>query len=109
VQLVKAALPAGELEVEGQTLHVVTFAPAEYVPAAQSMHVTSPVDGLYFPASQSVHVPPSDPVEPTLQVQLVKTGLPGGELVSADGQATHVKLASAPTVVEYVPAPQFVH
>ena len=109
VQLVKAALPAGELVSEGQTLHVAAFAPAEYVPAAQSLHVASPVDALYFPASQSVHVPPFGPVEPALQVQLVKAGLPAGELVSADGQATHVKLASAPTVVEYVPVPQFVH
>jgi ABC-type cobalt transport system substrate-binding protein len=109
VQLVKAALPAGELEADGQALHVAAFAPAEYVPAVQSLHSSDPVDALYFPARQSVHVPPFGPVEPALQVQLVKAGLPSGELVSADGQVTHVEIASAPTASEYVPAPQFVH
>jgi hypothetical protein len=108
VQLVKAALPAGELEADGQALHVAAFAPVEYVPAVQLLHAASPVDALYFPASQAVHVPPFGPVEPALQVQLVKAGLPAGELVS-DGQGRHVKLASAASAVEYVPAPQFVH
>jgi hypothetical protein len=107
VQLVKAALPTGELEADGQALHVAAFTPAEYVPAAQSLHAASPVDALYLPATHPVHVPPFGPVEPVLQVQLVKPGLPAGELVSADGQGTHVELASA--AVEYVPAPQFVH
>jgi hypothetical protein len=111
VQLVKAALPAGELDSDGQATHVELanfFASVEYLPVPQSVHTADPVNGLYFPATQSVHVPPFGPVEPALQVQLVKAGLPAGELVS-DGQARHVELASARTVVEYVPAPQFVH
>jgi hypothetical protein len=112
VQLVKAVLPASELDSDGQARHVelaLFFTSVEYLPVPQSVHTADPVDALYFPATQSAHVPPSGPVEPALQVQLVKAGLPSGELVSADGQATHVKPASAPTVVEYVPAPQFVH
>ena len=80
----------------------------EYVPVPQSVHTAAPVDVLYFPATHAVQVPPSDPVEPALQVQLVTFGLPSGEPVS-DGPVTHVELASAATVVEYVPAPQFVH
>ncbi len=79
-----------------------------YLPSPQSVHTADPVDALYFPATQSAHVPPSGPLEPALQVQLVKTALPASEL-EADGQARHVELASAPTDVEYVPAPQSVH
>jgi hypothetical protein len=54
VQLVEAALPAGELEFDGQALHVeLAEAPAavEYVPAPQSVHRAVPVNALYFPAS----------------------------------------------------------
>ncbi len=112
VQLVKAALPAGELEADGQATHVelaIFFTSVEYLPVPQSVHTADPGNALYFPATQSAHVPPFGPVEPALQVQLVKAGLPSGELVSADGQVTHVEIASAPTASEYVPAPQFVH
>jgi ABC-type cobalt transport system substrate-binding protein len=111
VQLVKAALPAGELDSDGQSTHVELaffFASIEYLPVSQSVHTADPVDALYFPATQSVHVPPPGPVEPALQVQLVKAGLPSGELVS-DGQTRHVELASADTVVEYFPVSQSVH
>jgi hypothetical protein len=54
VQLVQAALPAGEMESAGQ--------------AVQS---ADPANVLYFPATHAVHVPPSGPVDPALQVQLV--------------------------------------
>jgi len=43
VQLVKAVLPAGELEFDGQAMHVeLAEAPAaaEYVPVPQSVHGT---------------------------------------------------------------------
>ena len=43
-----------------------------------------------------------------MQVQAFKAELPRGALASA-GQALHVELAEAPTSVEYVPVPQFVH
>ncbi len=103
VQLVKAALPAGELEFDGQPIHI-ELDPLEYVPAPQSVHTADPVDTLYFPVTHAVHVPPSGPVHPVLQVQLVKAALPAGEL-EFDGQTLHVEL----TAVEYVPAPQSVH
>ena len=128
VQLVKAALPAVELEFDGQALHVelaeaptdVEYVPApqlvhkvapvsvEYVPAPQSVHRADPVNVLYFPFTHAMHMLPSGPEKPALQVQLVKAALPAGEL-ELDGQALHVELAEAPTAVEYVPAGQAVH
>jgi len=111
MQLVKAALPAGELDSDGQSTHVelaFCLASVEYLPAPQSWHTADPVDALYFPATQSVHVPPPGPVEPALQVQLVKAGLRSGELVS-DGQTRHVELASAATIEEYFPVSQSMH
>ena len=47
VQFVKAALPAGEVEFDGQALHVeLAEAPTsvEYVPAPQSVHRAAPVN-----------------------------------------------------------------
>ncbi len=58
VQLVKDALPAGELEIDGQALHVEAPTAAEYIPAAQSEQVAVPVDALYFPAAHDVHENP---------------------------------------------------
>jgi hypothetical protein len=72
---------------------------AEYVPVPQSVHTAAPVDVLYFPATHAVQVPPSDPVEPALQVQFVKAGLPADEM-EADGQTRHVELDVAFTAVE---------
>ena len=62
VQLVKAELPAGELEFVGQVMHVITATAVEYVPAPQSVQLADPVDVLYFPATHAVHVPPLGPV-----------------------------------------------
>ena len=90
VQLVKAVLPAGEVEFVGQ-----------------SLHKADPADALYLPATHAAHGPPSGPVDPALQVQFVKATLPAGEL-EFDGQAVHVELDDDPTAVEYVPAPQSV-
>jgi hypothetical protein len=70
VQLVEAALPAGELEFDGQALHVeLAEAPAaiEYVPAPQSVHRAAPVNAVYLPASHAVHMSPGDEVDPLLQ------------------------------------------
>ncbi len=83
------------------------FTAVEYVPVPQFVHASEPCDALYLPAAQSAHVPPWGPVEPALQVQLVKPALPAGELES-DGQGVHVELTAAPTAVEYLPAPQSV-
>ena len=73
----------------------------------QAVQAADPVDSLYFPATHAVQLPPSGPVDPALQVQLVKFLFPAGE-VEFDGQAVHVELDEAPTAVEYVPAPQSV-
>jgi hypothetical protein len=62
VQLVIVVLPAGELEFDGQMLHVeLAEAPnaVEYVPAPQSVHATEPVDTLYFPAKHDSQLLPS--------------------------------------------------
>jgi hypothetical protein len=111
MQLVKAALPAGELEFDGQSLQIELAedpTAVEYVPAVQLLQRAEPVDALYLPASHAVHGPPSGPVDPALQMQLVKAALPAGEL-EFDGQSLHVELAEAPKSVEYVPVPQYVH
>ena len=93
MQLVKAALPAGELEFDGQALHVELAedpTAVEYVPAAQSLQTAEPVDALYLPASHAAHVPPSGPENPALQVQFVKEVLPTGALdVSAVKSTPH--------------------
>ena len=63
VQLVKAELPAGELEFVGQVMHVeIAVTVVEYVPAPQSVQLADPVDVLYFPATHAVQVPPLGPV-----------------------------------------------
>ena len=54
VQLVKAELPAGELEFVGQVMHVITATAVEYVPAPQAVQKTDPVDE-YVPAAQVMH------------------------------------------------------
>jgi hypothetical protein len=103
MQLVEAALPTGELEFDGQALHVELSedpTAVEYVPAAQSLQTAEPVDALYLPATHAVHVPPSGPENPALQVQLVKAALPAGEL-EFDGQAEH---ATDPVNALYFPA-----
>jgi hypothetical protein len=56
VQFVKAALPAGELEFDGQAMHVeVDVAPTavEYVPAPQLVHRAAPVPVEYVPFPQT--------------------------------------------------------
>ena len=83
MQFVKAELPSGELEFDGQALHVeLAEAPTavQYVPAAQSEQVAFPFNALYLPATHAVHEPLSGPENPALQAQLVKPRLPAGEL-----------------------------
>ena len=62
------------------------------------MQAADPVDVLYFPATHAVHGPPSGPVDPALQVQLVKAALPAGELESA-GQAVHDASVVCPVAI----------
>ena len=103
MQLVKAALPAGEVELDGQVMHVeLPEAPTavEYVPSPQSVQVAVPVKVLYFPATHAVHGPSFGPVDPALQVQFVKAALP------ADGQTLHMP---DPVAVLYFPAKHATH
>ncbi len=102
VQFAKAALLAGELEFDGQEMHVeITEAPTdvEYVPATQFEQVAVPVNDLYCPAAHTAHGDPFAPVDPALQMQFVRAELPSGEL-EFDGQTLHLELADAPTAVE---------
>ena len=106
MQLVKAALPAGELEFDGQALHVELAEDpiaVEYVPAAQSLQTAEPVDALYLPASHAVHVPPSGPENPALQVQFVKEVLPTGALEVPAVKSTPHTMRSAMAEVVSVP------
>jgi hypothetical protein len=56
LQFVKALLPGGDFEFDGQRMHVeLVEAPTvvEYVPATQSEQVAVPVDSLYCPDTQT--------------------------------------------------------
>jgi hypothetical protein len=75
----------------------------EYIPPPQVEQAADPANTLYVPATHAAHEPPSGPVDPTLQVQLVTAELRAGEL-EFDGQLLHVELPEA--AVEYVPAAQ---
>jgi hypothetical protein len=88
MQLNWLELPSSELEFVGQ-----------------SMQLAEPVIAVYLPASHAVHGPPSGPVDPALQMQLVTTALPSGEL-EYTGQLMHVEIAEAPTAVDHFPASQ---
>ena len=61
VQFVKAALPAGDLEFDGQALHVEAPTAVEYFPVQQSVHRADPVDALYLPATHAMQGPPAGP------------------------------------------------
>jgi len=106
VQAVRATLEIGELELVGHPIQVVaTVAPTvvENVPAAQSVHAALPVAVLYLPATQAVHVPPSGPVYPALQGELIQAALDVlaiGEVVPA-GHATHEALDVFPAPARY--------
>jgi hypothetical protein len=102
-QLVDVVDPAVDCEFDRQATQVLaTVAPVvvEYVPAPQSVHATEPVVVLYFPAAHAKHVPPSGPVNPRLQTQLVAVVDPAVDCVY-DGQSVH---AAEPVVVLYLPA-----
>ena len=108
VQLVKDELPAGELEFDGQAMHVeLAEAPpaVEYVPAPQSVHEADPVAVLYFPATHVAQLPSAGPENPALHVQLVEDKLPTDEL-EFDGQAVQ---AADPVKALYFAATHAMH
>ena len=57
----------------------------EYELLLQSVHAILPMTALYFPAAHALHVPPSGPVYPGLQTQLVKALDPALDCVN-EGQ-----------------------
>jgi hypothetical protein len=65
------------------------------------MQVEFPLNSLYFPATHAVHGPPSGPIHPELQMQLVNAVLPESAKVF-DGQGMHVDIDVAPTSEEYL-------
>ena len=88
-----------------QVAAVVAFNVVEYLPAPQLVHATLPVDVLYFPATQPMQGPPFGPVNPILQIQLVKAVEPAEERELA-GHTRQVLAAEAPVLAEYVFATQ---
>jgi hypothetical protein len=108
VQLVNDELPAGELEFDGQAMHIeLAEAPTavEYVPAPHSVHAADPVAVLYFPAAHVAQLPPAGPENPALHVQLVEAKLPTDEL-ELDGQVVQ---AADPVDALYFAATHAVH
>ena len=95
VHLLRAWLPDGDDDREGQLEHVLdVVAPeiVEYVPPAQRVQDAGPGELLYVPAMQISQGPPSGPDEPALQVQAVEPGLPDGEF----DLAGHACLSAVP-------------
>jgi hypothetical protein len=78
------------------------------MPAPQSVHAAEPMPLLYVPATHAEQDPPSDPVNPRLQRQLVERMLPMAD-TEFDEQLAQVEDAVAPVVAENLPAMQSVH
>ena len=95
VQSLRASLPDGDDDWEGQLKHMLdVVAPevVEYVPPAQRVQDAGPGELLYVPAMHISQGPPSGPDEPALQVQAVEPGLPDGEF----DLAGHACLSAVP-------------
>ena len=107
-QLVKAVLPAAELEFPGQAAHVEAPVAVEYVPMAQLRHALAeraPAVAEYLPTAQAVHAPPFGPVYPALHMHWVKAVLACAELEPAR-QTVH---NAVPVTALKVPATQGGH
>jgi hypothetical protein len=95
VQLVKAALPAGELEFDGQAVQSDSASlpiVSRYFPGPQSRHVDEPLTTEYLPAS---HAMQSD----SASLPIVSRYVPGG----------HSSQFAEPVAFLYFPASQPVH
>ncbi len=86
----------------------LSLAMGEVLPRKHALHASLPTELFHVPTGHAVHGPPLGPVKPILHVQAASAGLAVGEMELA-GQARQVVSTVAPTVVEYVPAPQSVH
>ena len=80
---------------------------ARYLPVSQSVHVVLPFTVLYFPAAQGEHISPSGPVNPALQIQLLRVDDPLRDSVPT-GHSKQYMLLLAPSVNEYVLMAQLV-
>jgi hypothetical protein len=73
--------PAGELLLAtGQAVGAVEFCGQKLL-AGHSSHAALPPEALYVPATQGAQAPPSGPVYPATQEQLVQKLDSGGEVV----------------------------
>ena len=82
VQSLRAWLPDGDDDREGQLEHVLdVVAPevVEYVPPTQRVQEAEPGEILYVPAVQIVQDSPLGPAKAALHSQLVNAELPAGE------------------------------
>ena len=105
VQLLTDALPKDDDAFEGHAKHVLLLAApncAEYVPAAHWVQGAAPDTSLNVPASHAEHIPPSGPVKPLLQVQLLSDMLPETD----DEVEGHFVQGPAPDTALNVPASQ---
>jgi hypothetical protein len=72
VQLARVVEPVSEVLSAGQAAHALEPAPA-YAAAGHCWHAAEPAADLNVPASHGAHGPPSGPLDPASQVQLVCT------------------------------------
>ena len=78
---------------------------ALYLPCGHREQGADPLTSLYLPLAHGSHAPPSGPVYPIRQVQLVIAGLPAIDKVSA-GHCAQVYASISAVPVEYLPASQ---
>jgi len=104
------ALAGGEFEFDAHSWHGSVLAPTstENLPCTHEVHSASPELTLYLPATHFVHGPPSDPVEPALQVQFAMLLLASGAWEFCP-HCVHTLKLLAPTTVEKVPDGQLRH
>ena len=105
VQLLTDVLPKNDDAFEGHSKHVLLLAApncAEYVPAGHWVQGAAPDTSLNVPASHAEHIPPSGPVKPLLQVQLLSDMLPETD-AEFEG---HFVQGPAPDTALNVPASQ---
>ena len=96
VQLARTVEPAAEKLSAGQAAHALEPAPA-YASGGHCWHAGLPANSLKVPAAHGAHGPPSGPLEPASQVQLVSaTPGPAGRIAERAGQPTQAVACAAP-------------
>jgi hypothetical protein len=96
VQSARAADPGAEVLFAGQAAHALEPAPA-YASGAHCWHAALPANALNVPAAHGAHGPPSGPLEPASQVQLLSAAPgPGGRMTESAGQPTQAAACAAP-------------